>query len=220
VTRWAPGAHVLHRFVLCGDVVDARPVTVLADEPEALVLWLADGTRTMVGCLPGGVDLRSVSKQEMFGQRWHSKPHVWRNSVLMVLPPAAAYALWSFFSPGGEFLFWYANLQSPYVRWNGAGGAGGLDIVDHQLDLVVSPAYDVQWKDVDELAAAVAAGWLTEADSAAAHAEAHRLSALASAGAPPFDHSWHASRPEGVMPAPPLPTWWAAPPAGTERQDA
>jgi hypothetical protein len=198
-----PGSQILHRFLQGGQPKDVRPVTVLADDDRGLVLWLADGTPTMTACLPGGIDLRTVTKPEMFGQPWQSAPHTWRNDVLMVLPPDAPYAVWSFFDPGGEFLCWYANLQSPYRRW-----PGGIDLVDHQLDLVVTPGHDVQWKDEDELAAAVEAGWLSEAESDAIYAEAHRLAALAKAGDPPFTDVRHALRP-GTLDIPELPDGWA-----------
>jgi hypothetical protein len=154
--------------------------------------------------LPGGVDLRSVSKREMFGQRWEAGPHPWTRNVLMILPPGAPHAVWLFFSPEGEFRNWYVNLQSPYERW-----AGGVDIVDHQLDLVVTPDRVVEWKDADELAAAVDAGWLTEADSVAIYAEAHRLAALASSGEPPFDDGRHGFRPDPAWPVPTLPAGWS-----------
>ena len=129
--RWERGTQILHRFLMHGEAVDARPVTVVADDEDALVLWLAHGTPTRVAQLPGGIDLRSVSKREMFGQRWQTGPREWSNNVLMTLPHGAPYAIWSFFAPDGTFTRWYANLQSPYERWS-----GGIDIVDHQLDLV------------------------------------------------------------------------------------
>jgi hypothetical protein len=197
---------VLHRFLMHGEVVDVRPVTVVSDGGDELVLWLADGTPTMTATLPGDIDLRSVSKAEMFGQRWLSRPHRWRNGVLMVLPAGAEYATWLFFSPSGEFLCWYGNLQSRYVRW-----PGGVDIVDRQLDLVVTPDHAVEWKDEDELAAAVDAGWFTPEESDATYAEAHRLAGLAQAGEPPFDDRWVGFRPDPGWPVPALPDDWAEP---------
>jgi len=201
---WSPGDQVLHRFLMHGEVKDARPVTVIADTDNELVLWLAHGTPIVVACLPGGIDLRSVSKREMFGSRWESAPHRWSNNVVMVLPAGASHAVWSFFAPDGEFRCWYANLQTPFVRW-----AGGVDLVDHQLDLIVHPDNRVEWKDADELAAAVEAGWFTDDDSDAIHAEAHRLAAQAEAGAAPFDDRWRAFRPDPAWPIPELPATWA-----------
>ena len=203
--RWLPGEQILHRFLMHDEVIDARPVTVVADDDDALVVWLADGTGITCACLPGGIDLRSVSKREMFGRRWETRSHRWRNNALLVLPADAAYAVWLFFTPEGEFTHWYANLQSAYDRWS-----GGVDVVDHQLDLVVSPDREVTWKDIDELAAAVEAGWFSPADSDAIHAEAHRLAAMATAGAPPFDDRWRGFRPDPDWPVPILPDSWAA----------
>jgi len=201
---WRPGDQVLHRFLMRGEVVDARPVTVVREDASELVLWLADRTQTVMACLPGGVDLRSVPKRDMFGQRWQGQRRLWRNQVLMVLPAGAEYAIWLFFSPSGEFLNWYVNLQTAYDRW-----AGGVDIVDRQLDLVVTPERRVEWKDADELAAAVAAGWLTDEDSDAAYAEAHRLTHLATRGRAPFDDRWSDFRPDPHWPVPELPAHWA-----------
>lgn len=197
---WRPGDQILHRFLMHGDVVDARPVTVVVDDADALVLWLAHGTPVRMARLPGDVDLRSVSKREMFGQRWETGAHRWTNNVLMMLPAGAPYAVWSFFGPDGEFLFWYANLQSPYERWS-----GGVDIVDHQLDLVVGPDRQVTWKDEDELAAAVEAGWFSSTESAAIYAEAHRLAADRSL----FRDPWQGVRREMAWPIHDLPAHWA-----------
>jgi protein associated with RNAse G/E len=209
--RWLPGEQKLHRFLMHGKVIDARPVTVVADDDDTLVLWLAHGTMTTCACLPGGVDLRSVSKEEMFGRPWHTKRHLWRNGVLMVLPRGAEFAVWHFFTPDGEFTRWYGNLQTPYGRW-----ARGVDVVDHQLDLVVSPDRDVVWKDIDELAAAVDAGWFTPAESDAIHAAAGRLAAMAEAGEPPFDGRWCDFRPDPDWPLPALPDDWATPAPQTQ----
>jgi hypothetical protein len=204
--RFVPGTPILHRFRQHGVVVDVRPVTVLADDERGLVLWLADGTPTIMATLPGGIDLRAVSKPEMFCERWETAPRTWRNDVLLVLPPHAEYGVWSFFDPAdGSLTCWYANLQSPVERWD-----GGVDMVDHQLDLVVSPRHDVEWKDEDELAAAVAAGWLTPGDSDRIYAEAKRLAVRAEAGDPPFDHSLHTLRPTG-LPIPLMPPDWSRP---------
>jgi hypothetical protein len=204
--RWERGAQILHRFLMHGEAVDVRPVTVVADDEDALVLWLAHGTPTRVAQLPGGIDLRSVTKRQMFGQRWQSGPRDWVNNVLMTLPADAPHAIWSFFAPDGTFTNWYANLQSPGERWS-----GGVDIVDHQLDLVVSPGHDVDWKDADELEAALEAGWYTADDSVRIYAEAHRLAELAADGKPPFDDPWQGHRPDPLWPTPTLPAHWAAP---------
>jgi uncharacterized protein len=204
--RWLPGEQILHRFVLHGKVIDARPVTVVADDEAGLALWLAHGTVITCACLPGGADLRSVSKAEMFGQPWDTRRHGWRNNVLMVLQPEVPYAVWHFFTPEGEFRNWYGNLQTPYHRWS-----GGVDVVDHQLDLVVNPDREVEWKDIDELAAAVDAGWFTPAESAEIHAAAGRLAAFAPAGAPPFDDRWRDFEPDPAWPIPVLPADWATP---------
>ncbi len=204
--KWERGAQILHRFLMHGVAIDVRPVTVVADDEDALVLWLAHGTPTRVAQLPGGVDLRSVTKRQMFGQRWQSGPRDWVNNVLMTLPTDAPHAIWSFFAPDGTFTKWYANLQSPGERWS-----GGVDIVDHQLDLVVSPDHAVDWKDADELEAALEAGWYTADDSVRIYAEAHRLAELAADGKPPFDDPWQGQRPDPLWPMPTLPAHWAAP---------
>lgn len=204
--RWRRGAQILHRFLMHDEVVDARPVTVVADGDDALVLWLAHGTPTRVAQLPGGVDLRSVTKREMFGQRWQSGPREWVNSVLMTLPAGAPHAIWSFFAPDGTFMNWYANLQSSAERWS-----GGVDIVDHQLDLVVSPDHAVEWKDADELEAALEVGWYTVDDSIRIYAEAHRLAELAADGKPPFDDPWQGQRLDPDWPVPTLPPHWSEP---------
>jgi predicted RNA-binding protein associated with RNAse of E/G family len=81
-------------------------------------------------------------------------------------------------------------------------------VVDHQLDLVIAPDRTVEWKDEDELTAAVEAGWLTEEDAESAYAAAHRLAKLATGASPPFDDRWTRFRPDPAWPVPPLPPDW------------
>ena len=134
---FAPGATITVREVLQGQTWAEWAETVVRDDGEALATFQRDGT--------------SLAFPE------HPRPHPWGHlqawrgtSVLKLRRARDWYSVWLFFTHG-EFDNWYVNFEQPVVR-----RADGIDINDLQLDLVVDPDGSWRWKDVEDLAPALA----------------------------------------------------------------
>ena len=109
--------------------------------------------------------------------------------MLQLLRAGDGHAVWHF--PES----WYVNLQEPYRRTK-----HGIDTADQLLDLVRTRAGRWSWKDEHELEAAVAAGYVSEADARAIRAEAERVIA-----ADAFPTGWESWQPDPTWPLPTLP---------------
>ena len=65
------------------------------------------------------------------------------------------------------------------------------------------------WKDEHEVPVAIAEGFLTEDEAAAARAEGERVIELVERRASPFSDGWERWRPDPSWPVPALPEGWA-----------
>ncbi len=85
---------------------------------------------------------------------WHGRPGWTGHGCLMVQRPGEHFAVWHFWDgPGREFVCWYLNLQTAFVRT-----ADGYRTQDLELDLVVFPDGSHVVKDADVLDDRVAEG--------------------------------------------------------------
>ena len=179
---FAPGAHVLMRHVWRDEIFLAVPVTVVQDEPDLLVTWLAPGTSYM----------RPAARAALpFHQQLVDKP--WRApGILQLTRPGEAHGVWVF--PDG----WYVNLQEPIRRTR-----LGFDTRDQLLDLIRRPDGRWRWKDEHELDAAVAAGFVSAGEAAEIRAEGERVIA-----ADRFPTGWEDWEPDPAWRVPELPPDW------------
>ncbi|WP_328468609.1 cytidylyl-2-hydroxypropylphosphonate hydrolase [Streptomyces sp. NBC_00448] len=207
--RWAPGDHVLWRYRGNGtdEVHICRPVTVVRDEPDLLVVWLAAGTRCIKPVLADGTPLY----QEPLATRY-TKPRTrvaeeWFGSgVLKLARPGQPWSVWLFWEQDWQFRSWYVNLEEPLNRWS-----AGVDSQDHFLDISVHPDRNWYWRDEDEFAQAQADG-LMPAELAARVRQAGREAVRAiRAWDPPFRDRWQDWRPDPSWPVPELPSDWDRP---------
>lgn len=207
---WEPGTPILWRYrrVVPGSVgpETARPVTVVRDDADALVAWLAPGTIMLRPVLPDGAELRSVPPVEMFRAERALRRDRWRGTgILMIAPTGAPWSVWLFWRPGWDFDGWYVNLEDPHRR-----DAASVITQDHVLDLQVAPDRSVRWKDEDELEAAVIAGRYTIADGDRFRRNARTVEGLVREWGSPFCDLWETWRPDPSWPVPELPagsTW-------------
>ncbi|WP_231930000.1 DUF402 domain-containing protein [Micromonospora coriariae] len=135
------------------------------------------------------------------------QPGFWQPyRTLMVMPPGAAHSIWWSWGANGAFAGWYINLEAPVDRW-----AGGVDVQDHALDVLVAPDRSWVWKDEDEFAAQTGDPLFWDLDDAAQiRAEGERLIACAERGEFPFDGTWCDFQPDPAS----LPYWWDTPSRG------
>lgn len=203
VRHWRPGDHVLYQTTILGQPSATIPVTVVADEPDLLALYLAPGTLhrwLVVG--PGEPLPRVIPPGDFPGMAKEYVVEEWRPSpILLVIRPGDAHAVhhnWAL--PGWEFQRWYVNLQDPVERWE-----RGFRTTDQFLDVVVQPDLTWRWKDEDELAKAVAVGRLGADEADAIRREGERVVDDIIARREPFDGRWRDWRPDPDWTVPELP---------------
>jgi uncharacterized protein len=204
-----PGDEMLLRYLEePGTVLGAFPVRVVEDTGARVVAWLAPGTTVRYCSTMDGTDPRLVPLEERYrSPHGSAERHWYGNGVLRVVPVDRPYQVVHFWGRDGEFSGWYVNFESP-KRWWG----NRLDMIDWQLDLWFDAERRPAWKDEDEAAAAVEAGYLSADDLALARKTGEGIidgfdAWLAELG------DWRAWRPPADWTTPDLPADWAAPPA-------
>jgi hypothetical protein len=203
VARWAPGDVVVRREVWRGRVWLAHPLYVVEDEEEALVLYQPEGSPWGFGA---GDDWPTSTGRHPYDglSAWVGEG---RLGVHRSGDPYAVWACWA--RPGRSFEGWYVNIQVPYRRTE-----IGIDSLDLELDLLVSPTDEVIVKDEDHVAASAALGRFTEDDARLIHAAGARVRAEIEAGERWWDERWSRWTPPVELLVPPvLPDGWADVPA-------
>jgi hypothetical protein len=143
---FAPGAEIVMREVLHGAEWASWNERVLGDGGDDGVLATVQPSGTALSFPP------------------HPVPHPWGHldawqgtTVLKLRRVGDWYAVWKFFDAEGRFLQWYVNFETPYVRAD-----DGIEVNDLQLDIVIPPEEPWRWKDVQDLAPALASGRITQ----------------------------------------------------------
>jgi hypothetical protein len=162
---------VLRYRSLDGQFRAGRPLRVVQDGDEWLVAYLAAGTLVAVPVLVDGRGLRDVPLDERWRHPRATAVRTWEGSdLVMLFPRDRAYSLW-LFREDGRFRGWYVNLEDEHVF-----GAATIDTRDGILDIwVPAETGEPQWKDEDELEAAVPQGRVTPDEARAIRAEGERV---------------------------------------------
>lgn len=214
--RWAPGTTIVHHEVWAGRVWAARPLVVVEDADDRLLLWIPHGTRRKVPTPPPDVASGDPEPgrrgteaphhgvvENLVGGAWTHMDHVWDVSSLWLVRPGDGFAVWTSWEAGGDHLGWYVNIQRPYRRT-----ATGIEAMDLMLDIVVDPDRTWRWKDRHELDELARRGTYDEATLAAIAAAGDEALALLAAGADPFTAEWATWRPDPTWGVPELPPDW------------
>jgi hypothetical protein len=188
---WRAGSPVVLRETWQGRVWTARPVRVVQDLPELLVLHMQ----------PGTVYKHPDDVPEFLPDEWTLRDRVWTGGdALYLCPPDAWHMVVLFFTPPPTRRLdrWYVNLQLPLVRT-----AIGFDYLDQELDIVIAPDRSSwHWKDEDRFLECQRRGRITAEDAARVRAEGERvLSQLASEDSI-FARGWDAWSPPRDWPGP------------------
>ena len=193
-----PGDPVVLRYFKRARPVGALPTRAVASD-RTPVLWLAPGTSVMWPAV-GGRPAREVAGDERFLLPWGVVERPWQGGGVLILGrPGRAHSIWLFWEES-RFAGWYVNLEAAWRPF-----ALGFDTEDHELDIWVDSDGSWEWKDEDELDAAVEAGVFTAAQAAAVRAEGERVLAEW-----PFPTGWEDWRADPSWPRPSLPDDWAA----------
>jgi predicted RNA-binding protein associated with RNAse of E/G family len=209
---WSTGTQVMWRY---GDgplgtgaaITDttvahfAEPVTVVRDDADGLVAWLAAGTPVLCAGRADGLGKRA-DKSTLFTAETVQEIGEWTDyDVLRIAPTARPWSVCVFFAEHtGDFAGWYVNLEDPHIRDDHA-----VYTSDHVLDLLIAPDRSLSRKDEDELELAVAQGLYDAATAAAIEADAAEVEAIVADWGAPFCDGWEHYRPDPAWPVPRLP---------------
>lgn len=171
-----------------GRVTIARPLTVVANEDDSLVMWLAPGS---VVAVPNE---RVPPYSGHYLREWHTP------GLLQRVRAGEPWSLGLLRTADDRFAGWYVNLQEP-LRWTDLG----YDTRDNLLDLWHAVDGEWTWKDEDELADAVQRDALSEDEADAIRAAAER--AIRELELPT---GWEHFEPDASWPVPRLPEGWDA----------
>jgi uncharacterized protein DUF402 len=201
---WSSGDVVVLRY---RSEVDGRfhagmPLRVVEHTSELLVAYLAEGTIVARTMLADGRDLRDVPLDERWAHPRTSVKRPWvGNELVLLWPRGRAHSLWVVRDSERRLIGWYVNLEEPAVF-----GERTISTSDGVLDIwVPAETCEPQWKDEDELAAAVEHGPFTAERAAAIRAEGERVWAER-----PWPSGWEGWRPPPEWDATELPAGWDA----------
>lgn len=201
--RWSPGDVIVRREVWRGRPWLANPLYVVQDTPDALVLYQPEGSPWGFG---DGDDWPTATGRHPYDGRvaWEGE------GPLGIHRDGEPFAVWAYWgAPGRSFWGWYLNIQAPYRRTE-----IGIDSLDLELDLLVSPAREVLLKDEAHVDTSATLGRYSQATAAAIHATGARLKADVESGDLRWDERWAEWVPPGDLRRPPsLPPGWQDVPA-------
>lgn len=201
VKRWRPG-DVIHVEEYWHDRLwAARPVNVVADDGDTLVLWSPRDSRWAVAGTPPG---RQAPRRRADWYRdllergdWVLTEAVWRTPMRWIVPRDAWHAVWIADDADAPW-HWYVNFQEPFCRRPRA-----ILATDLMLDIVVDAQRRWEWKDEPEFATLETAGLIGAATARSVRADATAVIRAIETGAAPFD-SRSAWAPDPDWPAPEL----------------
>jgi len=201
-----PGQALLRRYRRGSSTSWLQACRVVAAGEQGVFCWIPVGAGFASRHRPDGSPVRAApiadfASAELRLGSWQGR------SALILMPAGRAHSVWWLFDRAA-FSGWYVNLEARSRYWRSGGSAGwhGVDVVDHELDVVVAPDRSWQWKDEDDLAAVTGLdGYWDGQGSAEIRAEGRRVLADVEAARFPFDGSWCDFRPEPSWPSPLLP---------------
>lgn len=198
--RFDPGQTAVVRQHRGGRFRAVTPTTVVADEPDRVLLYVPHGTTFLAPADAAGRVTRRIAREAGV------TPDRWRDhAALHIVPDGAPFAVMARWGRSwDDFTGYYVNVQEPLRRT-----AIGFDTMDQTLDLIVDPDLTT-WslKDHQELVDATRAGFFTADEAAAIEAIVDTAVELVADHRPPFDEEWAAWRPDPAWPAPELPAGW------------
>jgi protein associated with RNAse G/E len=204
---WQVRDRVLLRGVYGKTPVYVQSLRVVKDTPEETVLFIAPGAECVAprGYIRQGHGWCQLRWQETLDNTLHLEKYIWHtNRFLILLEPEKFYStiyIWN--ATSGEFVCYYINFQLPFHRT-----PLGFDTLDLDLDLVVDPSFNWEWKDEMEYQNGIRSGgirpeWVGEVERAKSEV-LERIEKQIH----PLDGSWLNFQPDPVWLLPHLPGNW------------
>jgi Protein of unknown function (DUF402) len=205
---WSPGETIVLQEVWRDRVWAARPMVVVRDEGDLLVLWFPKGTRWKAPTTPPdwprepnrGVRLATCAARG----EWALRDLLWEVDTLSLTRAGDWHSVWVSWPEDGSDWGWYINLQRPFRR-----SPIGLETMDLALDVLIDLDRSWRWKDEDELEAFVARGAFDEELAERVRDEGEQVVQRALRNEPPFSEPWREEwRPDPSWRRPELVEGW------------
>jgi hypothetical protein len=199
--HWNQGAQIALREHWNGRVWTVRPVTVVADAPDLIALYMVPGTTYKH---PRDIDGNLVP--HFLPDKWVLIDTQWRGGgALYLAPPGEWYVIMGLFGDDNERIErWHVNLQTPYRRT-----PLGFDYLDQELDIVADrDLTSWSWRDEEKFLDARRRGRISfeqathvrqVGEGILAQLQAHRLT---------LPDQWRNWRPQEHWAIPPIPHGW------------
>jgi len=204
---WREGDNVLLRGVYETQPVYVQSLRVARDTPQetALFIWPGAECAAPAGYIHHGHAWCSARWQETLSNTLRLEKYSWHtNRFLILLEPEKFYStiyIWN--ETSSEFICYYINFQLPFRRT-----PLGFDTLDLDLDLVIDPSFNWEWKDESEYREGIRSGgirpeWVREVERAKPEVF-ERIEKRAY----PLDASWLNFQPDPTWLLPCLPKNW------------
>lgn len=204
---WERGRTVLLQEIYGGQLWSVRPMIVVADTSDCLLLWCPAGTKWKTATTPATRE-RAQSRAERFVHSlrlrdWVLADFSWSVSNLIMLAPGSWHAVWIGWDERGDGIGWYVNFQRPYART-----IRGLQTMDLMLDMLVDRDRRWRWKDEDEFGALRDMGLITDAEEWHIRSDVPAVLQAIEREDGPFQTRWFDWRPDPSWRLPVLPEDW------------
>lgn len=193
-TTWSAGDVILTRQILSGQAWAVFPEYVVHDDGDLLVTFIQTGS-----------ELGFPENDGLEVHPWRDNYTHWTGHGSLHFARADEPWGYSIFwkGPDRELDYWYVDLQAPYRRFE-----GGIDGLDHELDLVIHPNGEIEEKDVELFEQEVAAGRYDPALAASIRTDFVRVKEMLARDGVPYDKSWERWEPPAQWGALSLPDGW------------
>jgi len=210
--RWQPGEVILMEEYLQRprrQLINVRPQVVVEDREDYLAIVSLSGAPWATRDEPGRTampveDRIALYLKEELTRAWYERTVT--GAVLTLHPPGVAHCIRLFWDSDWHFRNWYVNLEVPYRRME-----TGIQVCDHTLDVVATPALEWSWKDEPEFVALVNAWDIPIQEAGAIRAEGERAIHRIEKREWPFNEPWPDWRPDPTWAAPRLSDYWKPP---------
>lgn len=204
-TQWSPGDTILSRQILKGQVWAVFPEYVVHDDGDLLITYIQTGS-----------EFGFPSTHGLDAHPWQGRYTHWTGhgslSFARQGEPWGFSTFWT--GDNRKFDCWYVDLMAPYSRFE-----GGVDSLDHELDLVIHPDGTIEEKDVDLFEQEVRDGRFDPELADQIRANFSRIKHLLTTDGVPYEREWQTWEPPADWGALALPQEWqdlAAPAADAD----
>jgi hypothetical protein len=204
---WQRGTQIWWRYLRpgwqSGQPETVHPVTVVRDDADALVAWIAPGTPVLFPTSPDGRNPREGDLSTMFtSPRIQSSGTWFGNGNLRIAPTGRPWSVWLFWNDDGSFNGYYVNLEAQHRR-----DERNVYTEDRVLDVEVEPDGSTSRKDEHELVEAVRQGRYTAEQAQRFTDDAAAVEKLVARWGSPFCDGWETFRPDPDWPVPDCPEY-------------